>query len=240
MQREYVKKKSMKRTLMWLLIFLVIYPGLFYLMAKFNNTNTLALISTIAALCACVPFFVMFENRKPKARELVLVSMMTALTVAGRVVFNPLPAFKPVSAMAMISGIYLGPEIGFLTGSLGAIVSNMFYGQGPWTPFQMLAWGLIGFLAGLFQKIGLFKHKWVLYLYAAFAGILYSGIVDIWSVLRMDGYFNWTRYLVYQISAIPFTVTYAVSNVLLLLVLEVPIGKKLTRLTHKYNFFSEN
>ncbi len=108
----------------------------------------------ILALTIC-PFFMVFERRRPRAREVVLIAMMCALTTASQVVLH---VFLPVqigTALVILSGISLGPEAGFLIGALSRLVCNFYMGQGPWTPWQMFCWGILGFLAGLaFQKDG--------------------------------------------------------------------------------------
>lgn len=107
-----------------------------------------------------LPFFLVF-GKKPQARDLVPIAVMAALGVVGRTVFAiiPLPNFKPVSAIVIMTGMVFGPETGFLTGALTGFVSNFIFGQGPWTPWQMFAWGMIGFLAGALEYTGFFKKK---------------------------------------------------------------------------------
>ena len=133
----------------------------------------------------------------------------------------------------MITAMYFGGEAGFLTGALSAVVSNFYFGQGPWTPFQMFSWGILGFLAGLLAQ-PLKKSRIALALYAVFSGVLYSFLMDVWTVLWADGYFNISRYLAALASAVPFTVVYAASNVVFLLLFARPIGKILTRIKTKY------
>ena len=96
-----------------------------------------------------LPFFLVFESRKPQARELVLIATLCAVAVAGRSAFFFLPQFKPVAAFIILAGAAFGGETGFLVGAVTMLCSNMFFGQGPWTPYQMFAMGLIGFLAGV-------------------------------------------------------------------------------------------
>ena len=84
-----------------------------------------------------------FEDRKPQAREVLLIAVMAAIAVVGRMAFFMLPQFKPVTAIVIITGISLGAEAGFLTGAVAGFVSNFFFGQGPWTPWQMFAFGII-------------------------------------------------------------------------------------------------
>ena len=161
---------------------------------------------------------------------------MTALSVAGRFVFAPIPFFKPVTAIVIITAIYLGAEAGFITGAFSAVVSNFYFGQGPWTPFQMFAWGLIGFLAGLLAK-RLLESKVLLIIFGALSGVAFSFIMDVWTTLWADGTFNIARFIASITTAAPFTVVYMVSNVIFLLLLTKPIGRKLQRLKTKYGIF---
>ncbi len=106
------------------------------------------------------PFFMVFERRKPKAREIVLIAMMCALTVTVQLVCEMTVAIRAGTAIIIVSGIALGPEAGFLIGSLARFVLNFYVGQGPWTPWQMFCWGLLGFLAGLaFNRTTVEKTK---------------------------------------------------------------------------------
>ena len=139
------------------------------------------IISIIIALLSCVPFFVRFEKGKSGAREMIVIAVMAAFSVVGRLIFAPIPAFKPVTAITIISGVALGPEAGFIVGSMTAVVSNMFYGQGPWTPFQMFVWGFIGFLAGVIFRKSKKPNRIVLSIVGAFGGVLFSILMDIWT-----------------------------------------------------------
>ena len=110
--------------------------------------------SAAASVLCCIPFFLSFEKRAPSAGELVLIAVMTAFSAAGRFIFAPVPFFKPVSAIVALAARHLGPQAGFMIGALSAVISNIWFGQGPWTPFQMLCWGLIGAAAGILGKHG--------------------------------------------------------------------------------------
>ncbi len=223
-----------KRRLFSILFLLISIPLIIVIGVKLFNDRKYNLISMILALISCLPFFIRFENRKPQTREIVTIVVMASITAISRIIFAPLPGFKPVTALVAITGMAFGPEAGFLTGSISALVSNMALGQGPWTPFQMMAWGLLGFIAGVLSKFNLMKNKFVLVLYSVFAGILYSLIMDIWNVLSIDGLFTLERYKIAIIAALPFTVIYIVSNIFFLLLLDKPIGKKLERIKTKY------
>ena len=192
-----------------------------------------AWISLCVAILACVPFFLCFENRQASTKKLILIAAMVALSAVGRVLFAPIPGFKPVTAVVVITAMYFGGEAGFMTGALSAVISNFYFGQGPWTPFQMFSWGFIGLIAGLLAK-PLQQNKAILILYAIFSGVLYSLLMDVWTVFWQDGCFNLSRYFAAIISATQFTVVYAVSNVVFLLLFEKPIGKILNRIKTKY------
>lgn len=221
-------KKRMGLCLCLVFIPLTVLAG-----ALLLEQNRYDIVMLLVAVLSIVPFFLRFEHKRQNVRELVLVAVMTALSVAGRFLFAPVPGFKPVTAIVIITGLYLGWEAGYLCGSLTALVSNLYFGQGPWTPFQMAIWGLIGLFAALLAK-QLCASRILLCIYGVFSGVAYSAFMDVWSTLWYDGYLNIARYLALLITALPFMALYAVSNVLFLLMLTGPIGRKLTRIKTKY------
>ncbi len=224
-------KKVIKYLSVFLVEPLIVLCGVFFL-----GDRKYAFVSLALSVVACIPFFVSFEKGKNDARRIVIIAVMTALSVAGRFVFAPIPFFKPVTAIVIITAIYLGAEAGFITGAFSAVVSNFYFGQGPWTPFQMFAWGLIGFLAGLLAK-RLLESKVLLIIFGALSGVVFSFIMDVWTTLWADGTFNIARFIASITTAAPFTVVYMVSNVIFLLLLTKPIGRKLQRLKTKYGIF---
>ena len=194
-----------------------------------------AWITLCIAVLACISFFLSFENGKTRVKEMMIIAVMVSLAVVGRIIFTPLPGFKPVTAIVVITAMYFGGEAGFLTGALSAVISDFYFGQGPWTPFQMFVWGLIGFIAGVIAD-PLKRSRILLGVYGIISGVLFSLLMDVWTVLWWDGSFTLTRYLAATVSAARFTVVYAVSNVIFLLLLQKPIGKKLERIKDKYGF----
>ncbi|MBR6359135.1 MAG: ECF transporter S component [Lachnospiraceae bacterium] len=169
------------------------------------------------------------RKKRIRARRLVIIAVMTALSTAGRFI----PVIKPVSAVTIITGMYLGGAAGFTTGALSALLSNFYFGQGPWTPFQMLAWGLTGLFSHILSKF-LKKNRFLLLAHGALWGILFSLIMDVWTVIWMNGEWSAAPYLAALLSAVPHTVTYIVSNVLFLALLARPMGEKLERVKLKY------
>ena len=160
---------------------------------------------------------------------MVLVAVMTAVSVLGRFI----PFFKPITAITVITAMYLGGEAGFLVGSLSALLSNFYFGQGPWTAFQMLSWGLIGLVAGFLSE-QLKRSRVFLLIYGVVSGIVFSLIMDVWTVLWYSAGFDWDLYLASVGAAVPHTILYAVSNFIFLFVLAKPFGDKLTRIKIKY------
>lgn len=120
---------------------------------SFYLSGLTIIVLTIAA------FFLHFESRKPQARELVLLAVLCALAVASRAAFGFVPHFKPMLAIVMLTGVAFGPEAGFLCGAISGFASNFIFGQGPWTPWQMFAYGIGGMLAGLFALCGILKKS---------------------------------------------------------------------------------
>lgn len=221
-------KKWISYGILCLLIPAVVLCGMFLFPAK-----QYAWVSLCVALLSCLPVFLRFERKSVSTKRLILIASMTALSVLGRILFTPIPGFKPVTAMVVITALYFGGEVGFLTGSLCALISNFWFGQGPWTPFQMFSWGLLGLLAGLLAD-PLKRSKILLAVYGAVSGALYSALMDVWTVLLADGYFNLSRYAATLVSSLPFTAIYAVSNLIFLLLFSKPIGKILERIQTKY------
>ena len=118
--------------------------------ANFNQTALLTLVVVLASIGV---FFASYEASRPRLRDIMPTVVLAALAAAGRILFAPIPDFKPVSAIAIIAGVAFGRKSGFMVGALAALASNFFFGQGPWTPWQMYAWGLVGYGAGLLAMV---------------------------------------------------------------------------------------
>lgn len=225
--------KFIKNSVIFICIPLVIILALHSVINKRFN-----FVSMIIVFLSCIPFYLRYENRKPHAREIVVLSVMITLTILSRVVFALTPGFKPMGAFIIICGMVFGKESGFLCGSLSAFVSNIFFGQGPWTPFQMLAFGLIGYFAGLFNTNKYLEKKGLLIIYGIVAGIIYSLFMDIWTVLSIDQVFHIYRYVAVIATSIPFMVLYVLSNVIFLLILTPMLLHRFERIKCKYGFVS--
>ena len=230
---SFVIRNEKLRKLLKFLIPFVLVPGVVAVGIFAFDEKRYAFISMAVTILAIVLFCAGFEKRTVGTRRLIIIAVMTALSVVGRFLFAPIPGFKPITAMVVITAIYLGGECGFLVGALTAVISNFYFGQGPWTPFQMFAWGMIGLIAGFLSK-PLKKSRLALALYGVFAGAAYSCVMDIWTVVWADNSFNPSLYLAALGTAVPFILSYALSNVVFLLLLGRPFGEKLERIKLKY------
>jgi len=223
-----IKNKLLRKAL-YLLLPCFFIPATVFLSALFPGEKQTAAAMILLCIFTLLFFICGAEQKKTGSRRLILASVMIALSVVGRFI----PFFKPVTALSVISGIYLGGETGFLVGALSALISNFYFGQGPWTPFQMLAWGLIGLAASLIS-IHLKKSRLWLALYAVISGVAYSFVMDIWSVVWYSGTVDAELFFAAVLTALPHTLLYIISNVVFLLILAPPFGEKLERVKLKY------
>ena len=235
-QNEKSKRKISKRTKIATLLILFLIPLTIFIGIYYLGDKKYYFISLLIILETMIPFGFAFENRKPKARELVIISALCAIGVAGRTAFFMLPQFKPVAAIVIISGVAFGGETGFLVGAITAFVSNFFFGQGPWTPWQMFSFGIIGFLAGImFQKGILRKTKTDMCLFGFLATfVIYGGIMNPASVIMWQSNININMLLSSYVMGMPFDFIHAVSTVFFLFFATEPMLEKLERIKIKY------
>jgi len=145
------KRRKVSAILIFVPMPLTIWAG-----SVFLDNSRYMIISILLLIYTIIPFFMVFEKRRPRAREIVLIAVMTAVTVCAQMFFHMTIPLQIGSALIIISGIALGPEAGFLIGAMARFICNFYEGQGPWTPWQIFCWGILGFLAGLvFNKVDL-------------------------------------------------------------------------------------
>ena len=231
-QRKLSKRTLVAAVLIVLCIPLTIFAGVMYLGNQhYNVTAMLVLVECM------VPFFLVFESRKPKARELVTIAVLCAIGVAGRSAFFMLPQFKPVLALVIISGVAFGGETGFLVGAVTMLVSNVLFSQGPWMPWQMFSMGIIGFLADvLFRKGLLRRSRGSLATFGAFAAvIIYGGIMNPAAALMYNSQsVNWEMLKAYYVSGLPMDLIHAAATVIFIMIAAEPMLEKLDRIKIKY------
>lgn len=200
----------------------------------FSKTTSFYLVSVIVLVLSMLPFFLSFEKSGPSAREMSLIGVLIALAVVSRAVFYLIPQFKPVAAVVIVAAICLGAERGYIIGAFTAFVSNFIFGQGMWTPFQMVALGVVGFCAGLiFKKIK--PNKWNLSIFGfIIVFIFYGFIVDLSSVLTMITDYTFASVLAVYMAGVPFNAVFAFSTAVFLFIFGEAFIKKINRVNVKY------
>lgn len=196
-------------------------------------------MALIIIAAACLPFFISFEKKRPSSRELVVLACMSAIAVASRAAFYALPTVKPMCAVVIVTAACLGPQTGFICGVISMFASNFIFGQGMWTPFQMIAMGTVGLFAGL-----IFCNKKIRsnrFLLAAVGGILgfavYGLIVDIGSVLMMTTEFSLKQIAAIYASGFGFNLSHGITTAVVLLLAGNAFIEKLDRIKNKYGMF---
>lgn len=230
----------MKRShIAMLLVFLLTIPGTIFFGLRLSGrayyfTSTLVIVQTL------VPFLLAFEDRKPQARELVVIAVLAALAVAARVAI-PIPNFKAIFAIIMLSGIAFGPETGFLVGAVSAFASDFFYGQGAYTPWQMFAYGAGGMLAGfLFAKGRLPRKPAAMGVFGFLTTLLFVGpLLDTCSVfLTLPVISVQTAWPLY-VSGFWVNLSQGVCTFLTMLIFGNPLLEKLNRVKVQYGMMED-
>lgn len=195
-------------------------------------------VSLAIILTGLIGFFLLFENGKPGVALLTVMAALCGVAIVSRIAFFFLPQVKPMAAIVIIAGIAMGREVGFMTGAVSAFVSNFYFGQGSWTPFQMFALGLIGYLAGVFFVRG--GNKWLVLLYGFFSVIIiYGGIVDLNTLYFVSQKPNLAIILAVYAQGLPFNFIFGISTAAFLFLLYHPLLKKLNRLQKKYRIIDK-
>lgn len=225
----------MKRsTLASLVVLFVLIPATMWLGSCLPG-RSYYITGTLVVMELLVPFLMVFEGREPQARELVMVAVMCALAVAARAAI-PIPNFKAIYAVIMISGIAFGPETGFLVGAISAFASNFFYGQGAYTPWQMLGYGIAGLLTGYaFAKNRLPRKPWLMGIFGFVSVVLVVGpVLDSSTVFLVAIQLSWENVWPFYVSGFPVNVSQGICTFLVLLLLGDPMLEKLDRIKVKY------
>lgn len=228
-----------KSTVATLIVFLILIPLTLFLGSRLSG-RSYYITSTLVIIEILIPFIMAFEGRKPQARELVIIAVMCAIAVAARAAI-PLPHFKPMFAIIMIAGFSFGAETGFLVGAVSAFAGNFFYGQGAYTPWQMMAYGAAGMLAGLFFSKGWLKRK---RLHTAIFGfiavmLIVGPLLDTCTVFlalsEITAAGAWPMYL----SGLPVNFSQALCTFITIFLIGEPLMEKLDRVKLKFGITEE-
>jgi energy-coupling factor transport system substrate-specific component len=164
-------------------------------------------VSFVAVAALAATALALYGARDASAQELSLVASLAALATASRVLFAGLPNVKPVTFVVLVSGVALGPGPGFMVGATSALVSNLFFGQGPWTPWQMLAWGATGLVGGLLGRGGRMPRRWELVVGGALMALAFDWFVTIWMYISFTAH-TWPAFLALYARGLPFDVAH--------------------------------
>lgn len=240
-EQRLMKGKLSTRTRITLFLSLLLIPLTIWAGLRWGGGRKYMLISFAIIVETMLPFFLIFEGRKPQARELVILSVLSALAIGGRAVFFALPGFKPVAAMVILTGVAFGAEAGFMVGAMTMFCSNVLFGQGPWTPWQMFAMGIMGLLAGvLFRKGLLHRDRFSLSVFGGLVTFLiYGGIMNPASVLMYQPNPDWQMILTAYVTGVPADAIHALATVLFLWFLSEPMLEKLDRVKVKYGLMEK-
>lgn len=228
----------MKTTVKWISLFaLIISLGGVVLWQIFLADKVNYYVTSVSLLLiSMLPFFVGFEIKNASAKEITLVATLIALAVASRTAFYLVPQVKPIGAVVIVSAVCLGAERGYIIGAFSAFISNFIFGQGYWTPFQMVALGTVGLVAGLIFKAVKANRISLSIVGFLLTFALYGLIVDLSTVLMMSGdNLSLKSALTVYASGLPFSLVFGLSTAIFLFVFGESFIKKLNRINAKYD-----
>lgn len=230
------RKRLPKRTMVSIAVILLLIPLTIYFFWRNGNRRYL-LASLLIVIYTMIPFFMVFEARRPQAREIVVIAVMCAIAVASRAAFIMVPHFKPMGAIVMITAVALGAEAGFLTGAVSVLASNFIFGQGPWTPWQMFAFGVGGFLFGLiFHRKDRKEHRPLVLAVAGFVitFLLMGPILDTSAIFTMANMIDVSNVPKVFLAGIPVNLVHASACFVTMLLFSKPLLERLERIKIKY------
>lgn len=233
-------RKPSKLTVLSVLSIGIFSPAAIIITTLFIGSKSYYAAAVTVIICAIIPFFAFFEKRRVKTGEIIILSIMTALAVAARSLFMFIPQVKPTCAIVIVTAVAFGPNAGFLTGALSMFLSNFIFGQGMFTPFQMLGMGLVGFICGcIFSGKKLSENRFAVSITGGILTFaLYGFIVDSCSVLMLSSSLSLSSALAFYSSGFLFNLIHGITTALLLFFICKPMNSKFSRLRIKYGIFS--
>ena len=222
----------MKKALPYLCVVMAVVGTVLW--QVFSKTRNYYIISAFILILSMIPFIISFEHSRPSAREVALLSSLIALAVVSRAVFYLIPQVKPIGAVVIVCGACLGAKRGYLVGAFSAFVSNFIFGQGIWTPFQMVALGMVGFVAGIVFSKAKAKRVPMAILGFVLTFALYALLVDLSTVLMMTDDYTLSSVLAIYLAGVPFNLTFGITTAVCLLAFGEDFVKKINRIIRKY------
>lgn len=222
----------------YLVVLFIALLDSYLLLLSLRHPTYSFLLSLLMISLSMLPVFIHFEKRKVKAEEIILIAALSAISAISRIPFSTLPSVQPTSFIIILSGIVFGGEIGFLVGSIGALTSNLLLGQGPWTPWQMFAWGMMGLTSGYFKSFRLTRPTLPLLIFSFAWGFLFGWIMNIWSILSFFGKISWPIVATSYLSSFSFDLAHAIGNIVFLKLFTSRWLKIFTRIKVKYGLLT--
>lgn len=224
-----MKKAFLYITVALSLAFIVLWQFLF------ADSVNYYIVSVVILIASMLPFFVSYEQKKITARDITLTATLIALAVVSRAAFYLIPQVKPIAAVVIVSAVCLGAHKGYIVGAFSAFVSNFIFGQGMWTPFQMVALGTVGLLAGLIFR-WLKVNRYTLSIVGfVLATVVYGAIVDMSTVLSAYGNnVSLKGTLSIYASGAVFSLVFGGATAVFLFLFGMPFITKIERISKKY------
>ncbi|MHA6260440.1 ECF transporter S component [Sporosarcina sp. CAU 1771] len=224
----------MVRSRKYLLIISILMLLMLVVSIVLFNYKAYLLLSLLMIGCIMLPFFARFEMREIAVREVVILAMLAAIAAVSRIPFAGIPSVQPTSFVIIMAGLVFGAESGFIVGAVAAVVSNFFLGQGPWTPWQMYAWGMMGMSAGLLRNAWWMRKLWGKAVFGFVWGYLFGWFMNMWIIVGNVENFTWEFLTGVYVASIYFDLAHGLSNVFFLIVFGASWIKILERFQKKY------
>lgn len=219
---------------------LLAVPAVMAAALAFTPASAAGLMLLVVVLVLAL-FFAGYESARPALRQIMPTLVLAALAAAGRILFGPVPDFKPVSAIAIIAGASLGRRNGFMVGALAALASNVLLGQGMWTPWQMYAWGIVGYLGGVLADHGALTRRdgsprpaGILGVGAA-SGLVYGAVINAYDIIGFVQPLTVAGALARLAAAVPFDLMHSLSTCVFLVALYAPWTRRIGRIVRKFD-----
>lgn len=213
--------------------------GLFLCISTLNftgiyplNTTMLSFSLAILVILFCL---ISFESRQSDAKDLMPIVVLCGIASLGRIVFGFIPQIQPTTVIVIIAGIALGANTGFMVGAISALVSNMLMGQGPWTIWQMLAWGIIGLISSIIGKSRLRNSLLFICIFSFISAFIYGLFVDFSTIsMASSSEFSIKILTGIYIASIPFNLIHGIGNIVFAIILYKPFCRKIERIKLKF------
>ena len=208
----------MKKSYIFLVLIVIIGIACFIIpmfpSCPLNSLLNWGLIATVLVILAIMAFFFEFEAAAVSSKEIALVAMLGTISAVLRIPFAALPSVQPCTYLIICSGYVFGPVAGFMVGAITTLVSNFFLGQGPWTLYQILAWGLIGIIAAYLRRFNLGRKQFIVLGIAC--GYIFGLIMNIWFWAAFVYPLTFRTFLVALLNSVWFDTFHAIGNAIFL------------------------